>query len=96
MKNSIKVQSAIHDMTQADLAKKQKLANKKCYGKNKYAPWTVLSLKIAKPFNKSLNDIFFLDDIDQTNTLKTIFVTHHKIMRSLGQDQKVCVCLLGR
>ena len=60
MKNSIKVQRAIHDMTQADLAEKTINAMEK----NKYVPSTVLSLKIAKLFKKPVEDIFFLEDND--------------------------------
>ena len=66
MKNSIKVQRAIHDMTQADLAKKIGVSRQtiNAMEKNKYVPSTVLSLKIARLFNKPLEDIFFLDDND--------------------------------
>ena len=66
MKNSIKVQRAIHNMTQADLAKKIGVSRQtiNAMEKNKYVPSTVLSLKIARLFNKPLEDIFFLDDND--------------------------------
>ena len=66
MKNSIKVQRAIHNMTQADLAKKIGVSRQtiNAMEKNKYVPSTVLSLKIARLFNKPLEDIFFLEDND--------------------------------
>lgn len=66
MKNSIKVQRAIHDMTQADLAKQIGVSRQtiNAMEKNKYVPSTVLSLKIARFFNKPLEDIFFLDEND--------------------------------
>mgnify|MGYP000002473763 CR=1 FL=1 len=66
MKNSIKVQRAIHDMTQADLALKIGVSRQtiNAMEKNKYVPSTVLSLKIAKLFKKPLEAIFFLEDTD--------------------------------
>jgi len=66
MKNNIKVQRAIHDLTQADLAEKIGVSRQtiNAMEKNKYVPSTVFSLKIAKLFKKPVEDIFFLDDID--------------------------------
>jgi putative transcriptional regulator len=66
MKNSIKVQRAIHDMTQADLAKLIGVSRQSINAieKNKYVPSTVLSLKIARLFKKPVEDIFFLEDED--------------------------------
>lgn len=63
MKNSIKVQRAIHDMTQADLAKHIGVSRQSINAieKNKYVPSTVLALKIAKLFKQSVEDIFFLE-----------------------------------
>jgi putative transcriptional regulator len=66
MKNNIKVQRAIHDMTQADLAEKIGVSRQtiNAMEKLKYVPSTVLSLKIAKLFKKPVEDIFFLDPDD--------------------------------
>jgi putative transcriptional regulator len=66
MKNSIKVQRAIHDMTQEDLAKLIGVSRQSINAieKNKYVPSTVLSLKIARLFKKPVEDIFFLEDED--------------------------------
>lgn len=63
MKNSIKVQRAIHDMTQADLANHIGVSRQSINAieKNKYVPSTVLALKIAKLFNKTVEDIFALE-----------------------------------
>ncbi|RLD30198.1 MAG: transcriptional regulator [Bacteroidetes bacterium] len=63
MKNSIKVQRAIHDMTQADLANHIGVSRQSINAieKNKYVPSTVLALKIAKLFKKSVEDIFYLE-----------------------------------
>lgn len=66
MKNNIKVQSAIHDMTQADLAEKIGVSRQtiNAMEKNKYVPSTVLSLKIAQLFKVPVEKIFFLDEND--------------------------------
>ncbi|THV58692.1 transcriptional regulator [Flagellimonas alvinocaridis] len=66
MKNNIKVQRAIHDMTQADLAEKIGVSRQtiNAIEKNKYVPSTVLSLKIARLFSKPLEELFFLDETD--------------------------------
>jgi putative transcriptional regulator len=62
MKNNIKVQRAIHDMTQADLAEAIGVSRQtiNTMEKNKYVPSTVLALKIARLFKKSVEDIFSL------------------------------------
>ena len=66
MKNKIKVQRAIHDMTQADLADKIGVSRQtiNAMEKNKYVPSTVLSIKIAKLFKMSVEDLFILEDDD--------------------------------
>lgn len=66
MKNNIKVERAIHDLTQADLAKKIGVSRQtiNAMEKNKYVPSTVLALKIAKLFKKHVEDIFFLEEED--------------------------------
>lgn len=63
MKNKIKVQRAIHDMTQADLAHKIGVSRQtiNAMEKNKYVPSTVLALKIAQLFKIPLEEIFFLE-----------------------------------
>ena len=64
MKNNIKVQRAIHDMTQADLAEKIGVSRQSINAieKNKYVPSTVLALRIAKHFKTPVETIFFLED----------------------------------
>jgi len=54
----------MHDMTQADLAEAIGVSRQtiNAMEKNKYVPSTVLALKIARLFKKSVEDIFFLDD----------------------------------
>ncbi|GAA4274163.1 helix-turn-helix transcriptional regulator [Aquimarina gracilis] len=66
MKNNIKVQRAIHDLTQADLAEKIGVSRQtiNAMEKNKYVPSTLLALKIARLFKKPVEEIFILEDED--------------------------------
>ena len=66
MKNKIKVQRAMRDMTQADLAIKIGVSRQtiNAMEKNKYVPSTVLALKIAKLFETPLEEIFILEGDD--------------------------------
>lgn len=63
MKNKLKVQRAIHDMTQADLADRIGVSRQSINAieKNKYVPSTVLALKIAKLFKVSVEELFQLE-----------------------------------
>ncbi|MDH5415603.1 MAG: helix-turn-helix transcriptional regulator [Flavobacteriaceae bacterium] len=64
MKNNIKVHRAIHDMTQADLAREVGVTRQtiNAMEKNKYVPSTVLAIKIARLFGKHVEEIFILED----------------------------------
>ena len=66
MKNSIKVERAKHDMTQADLAEYIGVSRQtiNAMEKNKYVPSTVLALKIARLFKQPVEAIFSLEDGD--------------------------------
>ena len=66
MKNTIRVERAIKNMTQADLAEAIGVSRQtiNTIESNKYVPSTVLALKIAKVFNKPLEEIFMLEDTD--------------------------------
>ena len=66
MKNKIKVQRAMHDMTQADLADKIGVSRQtiNAMEKNKYVPSTVLSIKIARLFKVAVEDLFILENDD--------------------------------
>lgn len=66
MKNNIKVQRAIHNLTQEELAIKVNVSRQtiNAMEANKYVPSTVLALKIAKVFNKTIEDIFTLEETD--------------------------------
>lgn len=66
MKNSIKVQRAIHGLTQEELAKKVSVTRQtiNAMEANKYVPSTVLALKIAREFGKTVEEVFILEDAD--------------------------------
>ncbi|MDC9722432.1 MAG: helix-turn-helix transcriptional regulator [Urechidicola sp.] len=66
MKNNLKVERAIRNITQAQLAKIIGVSRQTINAMelNKYVPSTVLALKIARTFEKRVDDIFFLDDED--------------------------------
>ena len=66
MKNNIRIERAIKGLTQEDLAKKVFVSRQtiNAMEANKYVPSTVLALKIAKVFNKQVEDIFFLEKTD--------------------------------
>lgn len=67
MKNNLKVQRAIKDITQADLAAAVGVSRQtiNAMEKGKYIPSTVLSLKIAEFFEKTLEEIFSLEAKDR-------------------------------
>jgi len=66
MKNNLKVERAIKNITQEDLAAvigvSRQAVNSIELGK--YVPSTLLALKLSKFFNKPVNDIFFLEEAD--------------------------------
>ncbi|MFY0604421.1 MAG: helix-turn-helix transcriptional regulator [Flavobacteriaceae bacterium] len=66
MKNTIKVQRAIKDMTQDDLAKEIGVSRQTINSieKNRYVPSTVLALKLSALFEIPVNDFFKLESHD--------------------------------
>lgn len=64
MKNTIKVQRAIHNMTQQDLAEKIGVSRQtiNAMEANKYVPSTLLSLKIARLFHVKVEELFQLEE----------------------------------
>ena len=66
MKNNIKVERAIKNMTQEELANKVSVSRQtiNAMEANKYVPSTVLALKIAKVFKKPVEEIFMLEKND--------------------------------
>ena len=66
MKNKIKIERAILDITQDQLAKKIGVSRQTINSieKNRYVPSTVLALKLSALFNKPVNEFFILDTND--------------------------------
>ena len=66
MKNSLKVERAIKNITQEELAKiigvSRQAINSIELGK--YVPSTILALKLSRYFDKHVNDIFKLEEND--------------------------------
>ena len=66
MKNTLKVERAIKNFTQEELAKRIGVSRQtiNAMEANKYVPSTVLALKIARVFEKRVEDIFLLEETD--------------------------------
>jgi len=66
MKNSIRVERAVKNITQQELAEKIGVSRQtiNAIESNKYVPSTVLALKMARLFEKKVDDIFTLDETD--------------------------------
>ncbi len=66
MKNSLKVERAIKNITQEELAKEIGVSRQAINSieLNKYVPSTVLALKLSRFFNKPVNEIFKLEESD--------------------------------
>jgi putative transcriptional regulator len=66
MKNNIRVERAIKNMTQEELANQVGVSRQtiNTIESNKYIPSTLLALKIARIFGKPVEDIFSLEETD--------------------------------
>lgn len=66
MKNTIKIQRAILNITQEDLAKAIGVSRQtiNALEAGRYVPSTVLAMKISKYFGKKIEEIFELEDND--------------------------------
>ena len=66
MKNNVRVERAIHHMTQAQLAERIGVSRQtiNAIESGKYVPSTVLALKISVVFNKPVKELFSLDEQD--------------------------------
>ncbi|EDP95868.1 helix-turn-helix transcriptional regulator [Kordia algicida OT-1] len=66
MKNRIKIERAILDITQDELAKKIGVSRQTINSieKGRYVPSTVLALKLSNLFDKPINEFFFLEETD--------------------------------
>lgn len=68
LNNTLKIQRAIHNLTQAQLAEKVEVTRKtiNTIETGKFVPSTVLALKLANSFGVSVEELFSLADRDQT------------------------------
>ena len=66
MKNNIRVERAIKNITQAELAARVGVSRQtiNTIESNKYIPSTLLALKIARVFGKAVEEIFSLEESD--------------------------------
>ena len=66
MKNNLRVERAIKNITQADLASLIGVSRQtiNTIESNRYVPSTILALKIARVFEKPVEVIFMLEDRD--------------------------------
>ena len=66
MKNRLKIERAIANLTQADLAEKIAVSRQtiNAIEAGKFVPSTVLALKLSRLFEKPVNEIFELEDED--------------------------------
>lgn len=64
MKNTIKIERAIHNLTQADLAEKIDVSRQTINSieNNRYVPSVALALRLSKVFGKPVNALFELED----------------------------------
>jgi putative transcriptional regulator len=69
MKNRLKIERAILDLTQEELANKIGVSRQTISSieKNRYVPSTVLSLRLSNLFKKPVNDFFELDENEKGN-----------------------------
>ena len=67
MKNRLKIERAILNLTQEELAGKIGVSRQTINSieTNRFVPSTVLALKLSRLFGKSVNDFFELDDDDK-------------------------------
>ena len=66
MKNKLKIERAILDITQEDLATRIGVSRQTINSieTNRYIPSTLLALKISTVFKKNVNEIFELEEDD--------------------------------
>lgn len=67
MKNRLKIERAILNLTQEELAEKIGVSRQSINSieTNRFVPSTVLALKLSRMFGKPVNDFFELDDDDK-------------------------------
>ena len=67
MKNRLKIERAILNLTQEELAERISVSRQTINSieTNRFVPSTVLALKLSRLFGKPVNDFFELDDDDK-------------------------------
>jgi len=66
MKNKLKIERAVKDITQEELAREIGVTRQAINSieLGKYVPSTILALKLSRFFDKPVNDIFLLEETD--------------------------------
>jgi putative transcriptional regulator len=66
MKNNLKVERAIKNITQEELAKQIGVTRQAINSieLNKFVPSTILALKLSRFFDKPVNKLFYLEETD--------------------------------
>lgn len=66
MKNTIRVERAIKNLTQGELAALVQVSRQtiNAIEANKYVPSTVLAMKIARTFGRKVEEVFLLEEAD--------------------------------
>ena len=66
MKNNLKVERAIKNITQEELAKQIGVTRQAINSieLNKFVPSTILALKLSRFFDKAVNELFYLEETD--------------------------------
>jgi len=66
MNNKIKIERAVNNLTQEQLAEKVSVTRQtiNALELKKFVPSTVLAMKICKVFNKTIEDVFSLEEND--------------------------------
>lgn len=67
MKNCIKIERAIHNLTQAQLARKIGVSRQTINSieADRYVPSTILALRLSELFGKPVNELFQLEDTER-------------------------------
>ena len=73
MRNNLKVQRAIKNITQAELARRIGVSRQtiNAIESQNYVPSTKLALKLSREFNLSVNEIFTLEDINVSTLVQS-------------------------
>jgi putative transcriptional regulator len=67
MQNTIRIERAVLDITQGELADQISVSRQTINSieANRYVPSTILAIRISEVFNKTVNEIFSLEEVDK-------------------------------